>query len=174
MAKHLNVEIKATCANLERAREILVAAGAYFHGTDNQTDTYFNSANGRLKLRQGNIENALIFYQRDNSASPKGSQVNMMQMQNGPELRSILADAMGILVEVKKSREIFFIDNVKFHLDAVDGLGTFVEIEAIDKEGNLGEAYLRNQCLFYMQMLGITTEHLLTNSYSDMLIQLAQ
>lgn len=170
MATHLNIEIKATCLDIAAARKVLLAAGADFKGTDYQTDTYFNSPNGRLKLRQGNIENSLIFYDRENSATPKGSKVNMMQVANGMELRSVLSAALGIKVEVKKAREIYFIKNVKFHLDEVDQLGTFAEIEAIDIDGELGEAFLRQQCDHYMQILNISTTDCLTHSYSDMLL----
>lgn len=171
MAAHLNVEIKATCNNINAARASLLAAGAVSKGTDHQTDTYFNWTYGRLKLREGNIENSLIFYKRENSAAPKGSEVNMMHVSQGSELRSVLSAALGVVVSVVKTREIYFIDQVKFHLDTLEGLGTFAEIEAIDLDGTIGEEKLREQCHFYMQLLGILPEHLLTHSYSDMLLQ---
>lgn len=170
MSKHLNVEIKARCAHLDEARKVLQELGADYKGTDHQTDTYFVVPNGRLKLRQGNIENALIFYHRENAASPKGSQVNMIQVQEGEALKSLLTEALGVKVEVKKSREIYFIDNVKFHLDQVYPLGTFAEIEAIDKAGTLGADHLLKQCEHYMQLLRIAPGDLLSHSYSDMLL----
>lgn len=170
MAAHLNVEIKATCDDLEKARAVLMAAGADFKGTDHQTDVYFNCPNGRLKLRRGNIEHSLIFYARENSATPKGSAVNMTQLHgDSHDLQSVLAAAWGVKVAVHKAREIYFIDNVKFHLDNVEGLGTFVEIEAIDIDGNIGAAKLHEQCNYYMQLLDIQPSHLLTHSYSDMM-----
>jgi predicted adenylyl cyclase CyaB len=171
MSKHLNVEIKARCQQLDLVRQLLLLHDADYKGTDLQTDTYFPCPHGRLKLRQGNIENALIFYARENAAGPKGSTVNMMGVEKGPELRSLLADALGIKVEVVKRREIYFINNVKFHLDQVDPLGTFVEIEAIDKEGTIGEEALRQQCDQYMQLLQIQPGDLVQGSYSDMLLQ---
>ncbi|MBL7709922.1 MAG: hypothetical protein JNJ86_12680, partial [Chitinophagaceae bacterium] len=64
----LNVEIKARCADASFIRNYLLNQGAEFKGTDLQTDTYFNVTNGRLKLREGNIENALIWYERTNQA----------------------------------------------------------------------------------------------------------
>jgi adenylate cyclase class IV len=73
-------------------------------------------------------------------------------------------------VAVKKSREIYFIDNVKFHLDNVAPLGTFAEIEAIDKTGTLGAEHLRKQCEHYLQLLHIAPGDLLSHSYSDMLM----
>lgn len=174
MAKHLNVEIKARCYDLNRARSILLANGADFKGTDFQTDTYFACSHGRLKLRQGNIENALIFYARENTAAPKGAKVNMLKVQPGDELLHLLEEALGVLVTVTKKREIYFIGNVKFHLDEVTPLGVFLEIEAIDMEGDLGEDRLRAQCNQFLELLGIQPDQLLTHSYSDMLMQLGQ
>ena len=67
-----------------------------------------------------------------------------------------------------KAREIFFIENVKFHLDTVKGLGTFVEIEAIDRDGSIGQDKLLAQCEHYISLFGIKDEDLLEKSYSDM------
>lgn len=63
-----NIEIKARCTDPKKTEEILLSNGAEFKGIDNQTDTYFNVKEGRLKIRQGNIENALIFYSRKNDS----------------------------------------------------------------------------------------------------------
>ena len=169
---HLNVEIKARSKDSDFARQWLIANGANFKGTDHQTDTYFKVADGRLKLRQGNIENSLIHYKRSNHAGPKDSQVTMTSVANGKELKSVLEKACGILVEVVKQREIYFIDNVKFHLDNVPGLGSFVEIEAIDTTGEISKETLLEQCEDYMEKLSIQKEDLVSLSYSDMLLQL--
>jgi predicted adenylyl cyclase CyaB len=170
MATHLNVEIKAACAQPAEVRRWLLAAGANFRGTDHQTDTYFKVSDGRLKLRQGTIENALIHYQRCNDAAPKGSAVTMTDVPPNSSLKQVLTEALGVLVEVVKQREIYFIDNVKFHIDEVPGLGSFVEIEAIDLQGDLGESYLHRQCRHYMQLLNIADSDLQALSYSDMLL----
>jgi predicted adenylyl cyclase CyaB len=167
---HLNVEIKARCNDDKAVRDYLRQHSANFTGTDHQVDTYFKVNNGRLKLRQGNIENSLIHYARTNQAGPKDSQVSMIAVLDGEKLKSVLMHACGILVEVKKEREIYFIGNVKFHVDTVPGLGNFVEIEAIDNDGFIGREKLLEQCHFYMQELGIRDEDLQTNSYSDMLL----
>ena len=93
-------------------------------------------------------------------------------MANGKELKLVLEKACGILVEVVKQREIYFIDNVKFHLDNVPGLGSFVEIEAIDTTGEISKETLLEQCEDYMEKLSIQKEDLVSLSYSDMLLQL--
>ena len=94
----------------------------------------------------------------------------MMQVEEGDALKSILQDAIGVLVVVDKKREIYFIENVKFHIDEVRGLGSFMEIEAIDHDGNLGREKLLAQCRHYISELGIEDNDLMTHSYSDMLL----
>lgn len=168
---HLNVEIKAVCKDADAVRNWLLSRGADFKGTDHQTDTYFKVSNGRLKLRQGNIENSLIHYNRNNQAGPKDSQITMTAVDNGPLLKAVLEKACGVLVEVVKQREIYFIGNVKFHVDTVPALGSFVEIEAIDTNGDVGKEKLLEQCSYYMQQLHIAEESLLSKSYSDMLME---
>jgi predicted adenylyl cyclase CyaB len=84
-------------------------------------------------------------------------------------LKEILMSALNVKVIVKKKREIYFIGNVKFHIDEVDGLGSFVEIEAIDKTGNIGDAKLMQQCKFYMAEFNIEEKDLVRLSYSDLL-----
>jgi len=135
MPSHLNVEIKARCDDPKVVLQRLQCLGAVLQGVDRQVDTYFHAATGRLKLRTGNIENSLIHYRREDHAGPKDSHVTLIatRAQESEALRSLLAGGLGIVVEVHKLRHILWIDNVKFHVDEVRGLGAFVEIEAIDR-----------------------------------------
>jgi adenylate cyclase class 2 len=165
----LNVEIKAKCSNTEIIRDILIAKGADYKGIDKQTDTYFHCDNGRLKLRQGNIENSLIFYNRENKAGPKTSDIAFSKVSPDTQIKDVLSKAYGVFIEVKKEREIYFIENVKFHIDSLVDLGTFIEIEAIDETGNFTEEELEEQCKFYLDLFNIEPKDLITNSYSDML-----
>lgn len=165
----INVEIKARCENTEAVEQVLLQKQAKFIGEDHQIDTYFEVAQGRLKIRTGNIENSLIFYRRPNTAGPKKSDISMYQAEDLNALKDVLCQALSVWVVVDKHRRIFFIDNVKFHLDKVEGLGNFVEIEAIDREANIGEARLRAQVDEYIELLGIAKQDLRQNSYSDML-----
>src|SRR3989344_1781403 len=119
---HLNVEIKARCNDHAKIREILISKGADFKGTDHQIDTYFKTGNGRLKLREGNIENHLIFYEREDKEGPKESNVILFDNKPGSSLKEILSKSLGILAVVDKLREIYFIENVKFHIDTVKDL----------------------------------------------------
>ena len=150
-------------------RTVLETHEARSVGTDHQIDTYFNVNHGRLKLREGNIENNLIHYVRENQDGPKQSKVLLYKSEPESQLKAVLTGAMGVLTVVDKQREIYFIDNVKFHLDTVEGLGTFVEIEAIDTDGSIGQERLQEQCENYMSLFGIAEADLVSVSYSDLL-----
>lgn len=168
---YLNVEIKAKCNDASFIRNYLLTSGADFKGIDEQTDTYFNVPNGRLKLREGNIENNLIFYERTNQAGPKNSHFQLVKIEDAEGLKEALTKSNGIKVVVKKKREIYFINNVKFHIDEVPGLGSFTEIEAGNKTADLSMEELKKQCDFYLKEFEIKQEDLIEVSYSDMLLQ---
>lgn len=168
----LNIEFKATCKNLAAAEAILQQHNPFFKGTDHQVDTYFNVLNGRLKLREGNIENALIHYERENTAGSKSSHVLLYQHQPDENLKAMLTKALGIKAVVDKQRKIYFIDNVKFHFDTVKALGTFVEVEAIDNNGSIGKEKLQEQCNLYADLLKVGKEDFIALSYSDMIMAL--
>lgn len=170
----LNVEIKARCKDPETIRQYLVTNKAEFKGTDQQSDTYFNVPNGRLKLREGNIENNLIFYERTNQSGPKDSHFNLVKVGDAIGLKEVLTKSNGVKVVVKKKREIYYIKNVKFHLDEVPGLGAFVEIEAGNVFVDLSQNELKQQCVFYMLEFKIEPGDLVEVSYSDMLMSLTE
>jgi adenylate cyclase, class 2 len=132
-------------------------------------DTYFKVTKGRLKLREGNIENALIYYQRNDLAVPKESEIILQELKPGDGLHELLKKALDILIIVDKRREIYFIDNVKFHLDQVEGLGNFVEIEALDTTGSMEEKTLNEACRYFMKILNVEQDQLINCSYSDLL-----
>ncbi|MBL7747142.1 MAG: class IV adenylate cyclase [Chitinophagaceae bacterium] len=168
----LNVEIKAKCGNPEFIRDYLMDNHAEFKGLDHQTDTYFNVPNGRLKLREGNIENNLIFYERSNQAGPKDSHFNLVKVEDATGLKEVLTRSNGIKVIVEKHREIYYIGNVKFHIDEVPGLGSFVEIEAGNRFAEeMTQGQLKEQCDFYLEQFRVLPEDLIDVSYSDMLIE---
>lgn len=165
---YINIEIKARTAQPDLVRQYLLNAGADFRGKDEQTDTYFNVPNGRLKLRQGNIENNLIWYSREDQEGPKQSNFKLVPVPDSSTLKDVLVHALGIKTVVNKIREIYYIGNIKFHIDELEGLGSFVEIEAGNKLADVPVEKLYEQCRFYMKEFGIADEDLLTHSYSDM------
>jgi len=167
---HINYEFKARCSDIERLEALVKELNPLFIGTDHQIDTYFTTSNGRLKLREGNLENSLIHYERSNTADAKQSDVTLYPHQPDKNLKDVLAKALGIKVIVDKQRKIYFIDNVKFHFDKVKELGSFVEVEAIDKDGSIGIEKLKQQCGEYIQLFGITKDQFIAESYSDLLL----
>lgn len=174
---HINFEFKARAKNLVSLENKLLQLYPHFIGEDKQTDTYFNVAKGRLKLREGNIENALIYYERRNVHGAKQSDILLYKHQQDKSLKDILTTIHGIKVIVKKVRKIYFVDNVKFHLDTIDELGTFIEVEAIDSSGNIGfEGYriekLKEQCEKYSNLFEIKSEDYVSLSYSDLILEL--
>lgn len=168
---HQNIEIKAKSNNHDFIRDFLKSNNAEFKGVDHQIDTYFKAQDWRLKLREGNIENDLIFYQRDDVQWLKQSKIILFKNQPQSSLKEILSKSIWILVVVDKTREIYFIDNVKFHIDNVIGLGTFVEIEARDPDWTIWLEKLQQQCNYYMTHFQISQDDLISGSYSDLLME---
>jgi len=167
----INIEMKARCFHPQKVEAFLFAQGAEFIGTDYQKDTYFHVPEGRLKLRQGNIENNLIFYRRENVAGVKQSDFMLTPVADGAAMERLLQQSLGIKVIVEKQRKIFYIDNIKFHIDVVKGLGSFVEIEAGNKTDlSKTKEMLQEQCDEYVRLLEIQQEDFLAESYSDMLL----
>ena len=167
---HVNYEFKARCNDIEKAEKLLLGLDPLFIGTDHQLDTYFNVPFGRLKLREGNIENALIHYYRTDTAGAKQSDVTLYNHQPDESLKGALTKALGIKIAVDKTRKIYFIGNIKFHLDRVKDLGSFLEVEAIDKDGSIGIETLKKQCSQYAQLLGVQGGDYIAGSYSDLLL----
>ena len=169
----LNIEIKARVDDLTPIRNYLTAQAAEFRGEDHQVDTYFVVPQGRLKIRRGTVESCIVHYDRPDTAGPKTCNYLIEHFIPGDpaidNLRNILSASLGILVEVDKRREIYFIGNVKFHLDQVTGLGTFFEIEAIGGDGQ-DETTLRDRCNHWLEALGIGEDRFVNCSYSDLLM----
>mgnify|MGYP001602629818 FL=1 len=168
---HTNFEFKATTKDLDGLEKKLLELNPIYVGADRQTDTYFNVSKGRLKLREGNIENSLIYYERKNVADAKQSDVLLYPHQRDPSLKNILTRLHGIKVVVNKIRKIYFIENVKFHFDNIDELGTFVEVEAIDNTGKIGVQKLKEQCKQYADLFEIKSEDYISLSYSDLILE---
>lgn len=165
-----NFEFKARVQHIAHYETLLHTLQPRFQGMDHQIDTYFNVPHGRLKLREGNIEHALIQYDRINAAEARQSDIILYQHQPNPALKQILTLQFGIKTVVDKKRRIYFIDNVKFHFDTVEGLGMFLEVEAIDDSDSLSIDYLKSQCDHYFQFFGLSADNLMDRSYSDMLL----
>ncbi|TAG99544.1 MAG: CYTH domain-containing protein [Sphingobacteriales bacterium] len=163
-----NIEFKASVNDLAAAETKLQTLSPIYKGLDHQVDTYFNVPHGRLKLREGNIEHALIQYHRDNLAGAKKSSVVLYKHKPDPALKQILTLQFGIWKVVDKQRKIYFIDHVKFHFDQVLGLGEFMEVEVINENNRFTTAELQDECNRWVNFFQIQPDQFLVSSYSDM------
>jgi len=166
----MNVEIKAKCYKPRNVRRILKSKNAFYKGRDHQVDTYFKVSGGRLKLREGKIENYLIYYVREDKKGPKKSTVILLKAEPKSPLKEMLVKALEVLVVVEKHRDIYFIDNVKFHIDAVTDLGSFIEIEAMDNKKEFRTNQLLNQCKYYLELFEVSDKDLISCSYCDLML----
>lgn len=133
MGERENVELKTADADPAATERACRALGAADGGTLVQRDTYFAVARGRLKLREDlERETAeLIFYLREDEAGLRSSSYWRTPTDDADALRSLLEAAHGIAGTVHKRRRLFLHRNVRIHLDEVEGLGSFVELESV-------------------------------------------
>ena len=165
------IEFKARVKDTAKLETMLKELNPVFKGEDRQVDTYFQVQHGRLKLREGEIENALIWYDRANYKGTKHSKVLLYKHVQDAALKEILTTVHSVKTVVDKRRRIYFIDNVKFHFDRVEKLGDFIEVEAIDDDGSLGLDKLQEQCDHYAAMFGVQPEDYIAVSYSDLIME---
>jgi len=164
-----NLEAKFRLPDLDRARRRAEAIGYRFECVLIQRDTFFHVARGKLKLREEGENASLIYYAREESRDDLAlSTYEIVAVSDGPKMRSILADALGILAEVRKHRTLMMRDNVRLHLDRVKGLGDFGEIEAVIAPGRDPEES-RGAVNELLAALGIAPDALIGVSYFEML-----
>jgi predicted adenylyl cyclase CyaB len=164
-----NLEIKARIADLASARQRLAGLRVRDGGVELQTDTYFFVRRGRLKLREIlGQPTVLIAYHRPDSAEARTSDYRLMEVAEAETLKAALADTLGVRVVVRKCRTVLLWENVRIHLDEVDGLGNFVEFEAVlSAEADLRRSQGR---LYWLErLLEIRPEDHVAVSYADLL-----
>ncbi len=165
-----NIEIKARDRDPARTLELALALGAEDNGEISQRDTYFSRALGRLKLREQEPgEDELIEYRRPDEPAARTSSYRRVPVAAAGELRDSLDAALGTLVVVTKRRRLLLVDNVRIHLDEVDGLGSFMELEAVAGEGS-DLAAEHAQVARLREQLEVDEGALVGESYSDLLL----
>jgi predicted adenylyl cyclase CyaB len=164
-----NIEIKARCSDINAVARAVGAAGGVHESTLEQVDTYFTVPNGRLKLRRENeISEVLIYYRRPDDSSPKLSRYELIPIHPGQRLGFILEQALGIRGVVRKRRELWRLDNIRIHLDEVEGLGSFIEFE-VEVLAGRDISGCRAQAESLLKRLQISELDLLAGSYSDLI-----
>jgi len=164
-----NIEIKARVRDIERVAEIATRLSDSPEEILQQEDIFFNVPQGRLKLRiffDGRGE--LIFYQRDDHPQPKASNYFISKVSGPHSLCEVLSMALGVRGIVKKKRRLYLAGQTRVHLDEVDGLGHFVELEVVLRE-NQSEDEGRKIAQDLMRQLEINESDLLSGAYVDMI-----
>jgi predicted adenylyl cyclase CyaB len=165
-----NLELKARCADLARARERVRELASAWLGIDEQVDTYFATRTGRLKLRESSLSGAqLIPYFRPDERAAKRSDYLVLAVEDGPGLARMLAAMLGVHCVVRKRREIALYENVRIHLDRVERLGDFVELEAVWDGARTGLAEQQRKLAYLRERLGIRDEDVIAGSYETLL-----
>jgi predicted adenylyl cyclase CyaB len=177
-----NIEFKAHLRNPTALSQVLAKHSQAPAAILIQTDTYFQVENGRLKLREIEGETAqLIFYQRPDRADVKRSDYCIAPVASPAALREVLAAACGIRVVVKKRRELYLLPRkisappdatpnhtIRLHLDNVEGLGQFIEIEVIVEDGDPPQA-AQAEARALANELCVEAEDFISGSYADLL-----
>ena len=164
-----NIEVKARCADLAAARRAARQIGARRQGLLLQTDTYFNVRRGRLKLREIRGERAeLIWYQRPNRAAARDSDYVIVPVADPAALKMALCLGLGMRSVVKKRRELWMYRNVRIHLDQVEQLGSFIELEAVIST-NHSPAVSRRRLDVLVDALEIAKTDQLATSYGELI-----
>jgi len=151
-------------AALARAR----AVGAELWGDLRQTDTYFNVPSGRLKLREtAGLQAELIAYTRDEGAPNRTSDYLIAYTPDAGPLLDVLTRALGVIAVVRKRRTLVTLDTTRIHLDNVEQLGSFLEIEVIVGDD---EALAESRFDMLLAGLGFTRADGIDASYLDLLL----
>lgn len=164
-----NIEIKARVRDFEGliklAEELSGGPGEVIP----QEDVFFHTPTGRLKLRiLAPDQGELIYYERENASGPKPSNYYLSSTTAPQPLKEVLSAALGVRGVVRKRRLLYLVDNTRIHLDQVDKLGAFLELEVVLKSGQTageGEAIAAD----LMMKLGIQEADLIDVAYIDLL-----
>jgi adenylate cyclase class 2 len=126
-----NIELKARDRQPLRTLAACEALGARARAVLFQRDTYFHAQRGRLKLREEATKAQLIAYERADRAEQRESRYRIVEIEEADALKAALESALGIMAIVTKERRLLIWNGVRIHLDRVDGLGAFIEFEAV-------------------------------------------
>jgi len=164
-----NVEIKARITSIDVLMPRARALAQHDAELIAQDDTFFRVPHGRLKLREfadGSAE--LIHYQRADSTQAKLSDYRRVPVPDAAALREALQRALGLLGRVRKQRWLLLAGQARIHLDRVDGLGDFVELEVVlrDDQSEADGALIADTL---MHELGLAQAERIAGAYLDLL-----
>jgi predicted adenylyl cyclase CyaB len=164
-----NIEIKARARDFDDIRSRAEALADTPVEVTAQEDTFFAVPQGRLKLRVRYPDPAqLIYYERPDQGGPKRSDYQIFETPDPDGLRRTLSRALGVRGIVRKTRYLYLVGQTRVHLDDVEGLGHFMELEVVMRPGQPdaeGQAIARD----LMSRLGVEQSDLLEGAYMDLL-----
>ncbi|MBN2115920.1 MAG: class IV adenylate cyclase [Anaerolineales bacterium] len=164
-----NIEIKAYAKNFDRIRRRAEALSDQPVEVLPQEDVFFNTPQGRLKLRvQSANSGQLIYYTRPDQEGPKRSDYHISLTADPENLRHVLEMAYGIRGVVRKTRYLYLVGQTRVHLDDVEGLGQFMELEVVLGEGQSdaeGQAIAEG----LLTSLGVEHSDLVEGAYMDLM-----
>jgi predicted adenylyl cyclase CyaB len=164
-----NIEIKAYARDFAEIRRRAEALSNQPVNILLQEDTFFNSPQGRLKLRVlSGDQGQLIYYTRPDQEGPKRSDYHIFLTNDPENLKRALELAYGIRGVVRKTRYLYLVGQTRVHLDDVEGLGQFMELEVVMQEGQSdaeGQAIAED----LMARLGVEGSDLIEGAYMDLL-----
>jgi predicted adenylyl cyclase CyaB len=165
-----NIECKASDPDPPASLEVCRALGAQDRGIISQRDTYFAVAHGGLKLREEQPGRPhLVQFERASEPQQRESRYRIVEVGDGEALCAALAATIGILGVVVKRRHLLLWQSVRIHLDEVEQLGTFVELEAVaPPESDL--AHEHRLVAELRDALGITDDRLVARGYAEQLL----
>ena len=163
-----NIEIKVKIRDYEKVKRLVEDLCPTPIKTEQQEDTFFITSKGRLKLRESDDKSALIYYDRKDSLEPSQSDIAISFTDNPDTLKSVLSKSIGNRGIVKKNRTLYKYGQTRIHLDDVEGLGKFMELEVVlmsDQTSKDGEA-IANEL---MDKFSIHKSDLIDVAYIDLI-----
>lgn len=164
-----NIEIKAHARNFSAIRTRAESISDSPVEVIPQEDTFFQTAKGRLKLRQLATDHAqLVYYERPDRDGPKRSNYQIFETDDPDGLKQTLTLALGVRGVVRKTRYLYLVGQTRVHLDEVEGLGQFMELEVVMRPGQTdaeGQAIAEE----LMSRLGVDQKDLLKDAYMDLI-----
>lgn len=164
-----NIEIKARIRDIKTFRQRAEALSDTPCQTIPQEDIFFFTPQGRLKLRiLAPDRGQLVYYLRENARGPRRSEYQIFETRDPAGLQKILTDSLGVRGSVRKVRYLYLADQTRIHLDEVEGLGQFIELEVVLRPGQ-SEAEGQAIAQDLMRKLGILPTDLVNVAYMDLL-----
>jgi predicted adenylyl cyclase CyaB len=161
-----NLELKIMVKSHLSLKKNLLQIGAENRGILEQKDVYYSVPKGLLKLRIENEKESLIFYNRNENDKNRWSDFEILEFANG-NAEKFFSNIFDVEIIVKKKRELFYYDDIRIHLDSVNQLGKFLELETLVING---KADAKKRFEMIKSLLNLNESKQIRKSYRDLLM----